>query len=244
MRLLRGFALLVAAGLLAGCQGNPPRFDPFIGPSTVPPPSTAGATLLPPGDPYAPQPAPLLPSAPAVSPQGVPFVPQNAAPTVAPPYAPPAGAPGAGTPYAPPVGGFQYRQSSIGPPAGEAPLAPIAAQPRAIEQASFQSPAPAASADAPAQSSTSERYGHDATYQRLRGQLDYSAIDQSWRLRYIPLSGETDDYGGSVRLREHAALADRRPGEYVEITGHVESAASGDGFAPWYRVTAVRATSN
>lgn len=240
MRHFRWAAL--AALALSGCQGNPPRFDPFLGPATVPPPSTGGATLLPPGDPYAPQPAPL--TAPGAPPQSVPYyVPQNSAPTVAPPFTPSTTIPGA-APTTPPVGGFQYRQSSLSPPPGEGRMVPVAATSAAaatVEQASFEAPAAPKSAPASEPPDQAARYGHDAGYQRLRGQLDYSAIDQSWRLRYIPLSGEMDDYGGSVRLREHASLADLQPGEYVEVTGQIDGSSSDtDGFAPWFRVSGVR----
>ncbi len=48
----RPLALVAAVALLSGCKAPPPSFDPFVGPSTVPPPSTKGATAQPPPDPY------------------------------------------------------------------------------------------------------------------------------------------------------------------------------------------------
>ncbi|MDZ7617026.1 MAG: hypothetical protein U1E05_08480, partial [Patescibacteria group bacterium] len=42
------------------------------------------------------------------------------------------------------------------------------------------------------------QYGFDPSYAWLRGRLEYSQVDRRWKLRYIPVDGNTDQYGGSV----------------------------------------------
>ena len=83
---------------------------------------------------------------------------------------------------------------------------------------------------------TSE-YAHAADYSVLRGRLDYSASTRQWKLRYIPIDGQTDSYGGSVILSDSAALKEFRSGDSVVIRGGllVEQASS-SGFAPRYRL--------
>ena len=50
-------------------------------------------------------------------------------------------------------------------------------------------------------------YGYDANYAWLQGQLEYSDATKQWKLRYVPVSGPTDKYGGSVVLAPSPALA-------------------------------------
>ncbi|HEV7224059.1 MAG TPA: hypothetical protein VGN42_15225, partial [Pirellulales bacterium] len=45
-----------------------------------------------------------------------------------------------------------------------------------------------------------DRYGYSADYHALRGQLEYSLAERRWKLRYIPIDGDTDPHGGSVVL--------------------------------------------
>lgn len=85
------------------------------------------------------------------------------------------------------------------------------------------------------------RYGRAADYQWLRGQLEYSQIDRCWKLRYIPIDGDTDAFGGSVVLRGAALLSGYERGDWVEVRGQLGSAAAGDSnFAPEYHVTEIK----
>jgi len=82
-------------------------------------------------------------------------------------------------------------------------------------------------------------YGFDPSYAWLRGKLEYSQVDRRWKLRYIPLDGTTDEYGGSVVITNEAALAGCERGDFVAVRGRVTDPDSGYGFAPLYEVTAV-----
>jgi hypothetical protein len=81
-----------------------------------------------------------------------------------------------------------------------------------------------------------DRYGHDAGYTQLKGRLEYSGAARRWKLRYIPLDGQTDDYGGSVVLMETPLLDGFRAGDYVIVVGQVSPQDTGSqAFAPFYQ---------
>ncbi|MDA7977753.1 MAG: hypothetical protein MPJ50_03155 [Pirellulales bacterium] len=91
---------------------------------------------------------------------------------------------------------------------------------------------------APDRSSSSSRgsYGRDDNYAWLRGQLEYSQSDRRWKLRYIPITGETDEFGGSVILAD-AAMSDFRDGEFVTVHGQLDNQEiERGGFAPTFHV--------
>ncbi len=83
------------------------------------------------------------------------------------------------------------------------------------------------------------QYGFDPSYAWLRGKLEYSQVDRRWKLRYIPLDGPTDEYGGSVVIANEAALAGCERSDFVAVRGRVTRSHSGHGFAPLYEVTAL-----
>lgn len=84
------------------------------------------------------------------------------------------------------------------------------------------------------------KFSHSDDYRRLTGQLEYSTTLRQWKLRYIPLDGETDQYGGSVVIADGAALAGHRPGEFVTIEGEITSdKAAASRFAPKYHAANV-----
>jgi hypothetical protein len=62
-------------------------------------------------------------------------------------------------------------------------------------------------------------YGYDPQYGWLRGRLEYSQIDRRWKLRYIPIDGETDKFGGSVILTTTTLLSGYERGDFVEVHG-------------------------
>jgi hypothetical protein len=81
------------------------------------------------------------------------------------------------------------------------------------------------------------RYGYDPEYGWLRGRLEYSEIDRRWKLRYVPIDGDTDRFGGSVVLTNPSALDGYEAGEFVEVRGTLGPQAEGDhGFAPPFEV--------
>ena len=83
-------------------------------------------------------------------------------------------------------------------------------------------------------------YGFDGNYSWLQGQLEYSAATKQWKLRYIPIDGPTDRYGGSVVLAATPALAGYKAGDFVSVKGKVDGTRTSQGtFAPTYQVTAV-----
>lgn len=85
-------------------------------------------------------------------------------------------------------------------------------------------------------------YGYDPNYAWLRGRLEYSQVDRRWKLRYIPIDGETDDYGGSVVLPDPSVLSGCERGDFIEVRGKPGEAPTDTqkGFAPVYHVTQVK----
>jgi hypothetical protein len=102
-----------------------------------------------------------------------------------------------------------------------------------------QSPRPAATPSG-GFSAAAGSYGYDTSYRWLRGRLEFSQIDQRWKLRYIPLAGDTDDYGGSVVLDDEAKLAGCERGDFVEVHGRVLLEGKRSGFAPVYQISELK----
>lgn len=82
-------------------------------------------------------------------------------------------------------------------------------------------------------------YGHAPDYSWVRGKLEYSQIDDRWKLRYIPIDGQTDEYGGSVVVSDPAVLSGCERGEHIELRGEVAGSDAEGGFAPLYEVAEV-----
>lgn len=84
------------------------------------------------------------------------------------------------------------------------------------------------------------RYGYDPNYQWLRGKLEYSQIDKAWRLRYIPVDGTTDSYGGSVVLAETPKLSGVERGQFLKVQGRLlPPAPGGKTYAAGYEVSQI-----
>ena len=83
-------------------------------------------------------------------------------------------------------------------------------------------------------------YGYDPEYRWLRGKLEYSQIDRRWKLRYIPVDGTTDQFGGSVVLPDPKLLAGCERGDFVEVRGQVGQKTANSGYAPRYEVAEVK----
>jgi len=82
------------------------------------------------------------------------------------------------------------------------------------------------------------RYGYDPDYRWLKGRLEFSAIDCRWRLRYIPIDGTTDEFGGSVVVSEGSLPDGYERGEFVEVRGALGASAPNDDttYAPEFEV--------
>lgn len=119
-----------------------------------------------------------------------------------------------------------------------------------VRQASFTTPAFAgtgSSTSSPATSSGSAggRYHHADDYQSLRGRLEYSPSQKRWKLRYIPIDGQTDKFGGSVVLQKAPDLGRFKTGDYVAASGRITArdTASRD-FSPQYELAALEPQTN
>jgi len=86
------------------------------------------------------------------------------------------------------------------------------------------------------------RYAYDPDYRWLKGRLEYSHIDRRWKLRYIPIDGTTDQFGGSVVLSNPSLLSGYERGEFVEVHGALGNAADDNdrGYAPEYEIRQIR----
>ncbi len=89
--------------------------------------------------------------------------------------------------------------------------------------------------------SSSQRYDFLRDYSTLRGRLEYSEIRDQWKLRYIPIDGKTDEFGGSVVLGDKDLLESYEPGDYVVVEGRMGNtrSRSGLGYAPKYDVSRI-----
>ena len=94
-------------------------------------------------------------------------------------------------------------------------------------------------------SSVRARYAHDPQYRWLRGRLEYSHIARRWKLRYIPIDGATDDFGGSVVLSDTTLLSGYERGQLVEVRGKLGSMAPDDhSYAPDYEIHHIKRLAN
>ena len=106
-------------------------------------------------------------------------------------------------------------------------VAPQAGSP--VVQAAFQPAGPAAARS---------DFSHADDYSTLRGRLEYLASTRQWKLRYIPIDGQTDTYGGSVVLAQTPALNAFKSGDLVEVHGALSAQASG--FSPHYQLHSIQ----
>jgi hypothetical protein len=83
-----------------------------------------------------------------------------------------------------------------------------------------------------------DRYGYAADYHTLRGQLEYSLAERRWKLRYIPIDGDTDSHGGSVVLVDNPS-GEFQAGDFVAVAGDLTGDTAVGEFAPKYRASKV-----
>ncbi len=82
-------------------------------------------------------------------------------------------------------------------------------------------------------------YAHSLDYGTLRGRLEYSQSSRQWKLRYIPINGQTDAYGGSVVLSDMPSLKSYAPGDMVAVNGSLAAGSESTGFSPRYEIHAI-----
>ncbi len=89
--------------------------------------------------------------------------------------------------------------------------------------------------DAKAASDAAVTYGVEGNYEKLHGRLEYSQSARQWKLRYIPIDGQTDQYGGSVVLSDSPTLHDLHAGDFVAASGRLTMADGVKrGFSPQF----------
>ena len=84
-------------------------------------------------------------------------------------------------------------------------------------------------------------YSHHNAYTWLRGKLEYSTAGRRWKLRYIPIDGQTDQFGGSVVLPNSPQLEQFHAGDMVTLEGSIgNSPAEHGSFSPLYEPRAIK----
>jgi hypothetical protein len=84
-------------------------------------------------------------------------------------------------------------------------------------------------------------FAYRPDYSTLQGRLEYSPTTGQWKLRYIPIDGNTDRFGGSVVLVDSERLADFEDGDFVVVEGELGSDDQDNiGFAPAYHLNTIR----
>jgi hypothetical protein len=95
----------------------------------------------------------------------------------------------------------------------------------------------------PGPSGGSRQFGYDPEYRSLQGRLEFSESESRWKLRYIPIDGQTDKYGGSVVLSDSPQLDGFEPGDFVTVEGTVgKKDPRSRGFAPNYQLDRILRT--
>ena len=91
------------------------------------------------------------------------------------------------------------------------------------------------------------KYEHADDYSCLKGRLEYSQARRRWKLRYIPIDGEPDRFGGSVILQNTSLLSGYERGDYVELKGRLyenaDAETSGD-YAADFEITQIKRAEN
>jgi hypothetical protein len=100
---------------------------------------------------------------------------------------------------------------------------------------------PAESTESPSAAALRNNYARGDNYETLRGRLEFSQVDRRWKLRYVPIDGQTDQYGGSVILSDPNVLRGCERGDFVEVRGKLgETNPKKEGFAPVYQVAELK----
>ena len=103
-----------------------------------------------------------------------------------------------------------------------------------VEPAATSAAADSAAATPSAEPLSPRRYSYSPDYNKLNGQLEYSLAERRWKLRYIPIDGDTDSHGGSVVLVGKVPEG-FQAGEFVTVAGRLAGDAAPGEFAPAYQ---------
>jgi hypothetical protein len=132
-------------------------------------------------------------------------------------------------------------------PADQTAVLAMADSTAGVVQASWNETSQATStsvARANSASGANQLYGYDPAYGWLHGRLEYSASQRVWKVRYIPIDGATDQFGGSVVLADGVQTQGLKVGDFVTAEGRVVAASqSSRGFSPRYEVVSIKAAS-
>jgi len=83
----------------------------------------------------------------------------------------------------------------------------------------------------------SDRFGFAPGYEWLRGQLQLSSATGQWTLRYVPIQGSVDPFGGNLTIANPQVLSNLQPGDFVLLRGRLDGTEVG---APIYTVSVVQ----
>jgi hypothetical protein len=106
-----------------------------------------------------------------------------------------------------------------------------------------KAPAPKVTASTPRRTVGESRtnFGYRPDYSMLQGRLEYSISSAQWKLRYIPIDGKTDRFGGSVVLVDNERMGDFEDGDFVAIDGELgRDGQDAVGYAPAYHLDTIR----
>ena len=196
-----------------------PPYEKEAAPVTSPPTVTPPTVTPPTATPVAAKPVAAKPAAPAatsttVTPPATSQPQHTAAPTAAPKVKPPKATP------IDPTAPLQWSSGNPAPSAAPAVATTAHTKPSTGQNVTVRRE--------PVQQNPSRisRYGHTKDYTSVRGQLEYSAKDRVWIIRYIPIHGQQDAYGGQFVLSDRSKLEAFQAGDYVTIEGSIVAAAT------------------
>lgn len=86
---------------------------------------------------------------------------------------------------------------------------------------------------------TQEVYSIGPGYQSLSGMLEISPATGGWQIRYLPVGGAADQFGGRLEVMNGEVLAGRQPGQVVTLQGQLVASPHGPSFPPQYAVYTV-----
>jgi hypothetical protein len=113
----------------------------------------------------------------------------------------------------------------------------------AIAAATTKQPSEPAAAPATPAATARAEYAFTPDYTSLSGRLEYSQTARQWKLRYIPIDGKTDSYGGSVVLPNSPEMASFKSGDRVAVRGRLAGGPSTGSFSPLYQLERVERVS-
>ena len=88
--------------------------------------------------------------------------------------------------------------------------------------------------------SASPGYGYGPSYQQLRGRIEFSPAIGHWKLRYIPIDGASDEFGGSVIIANPHALTGFQAGDWAMVEGQLQATPNGvGGYTALFSVTSI-----